>query len=162
MTLFVRTASVIACIGALAASHAGAQELDRFTIHQDLPVLGHVDVGAPGRSHGDILAFEAALTGEDGSTGTLSGILITVDLPGDGEDVFEDRLGQLVFDFGEGSKILAAGDSVYAEDKHEMSADQPQIRAVIGGTGRYIGARGQLTTTRNGDGSYEHEFELIQ
>lgn len=38
----------------------------------------------------------------------------------------------------------------------------PQIRAVIGGTGDYMGARGQLTTTRNEDGTYEHLIELMK
>jgi alpha-D-ribose 1-methylphosphonate 5-triphosphate synthase subunit PhnG len=36
-----------------------------------------------------------------------------------------------------------------------------QVRAVIGGTGDYIGATGQITTTRNDDGSYDHVVELI-
>ena len=28
------------------------------------------------------------------------------------------------------------------------------VRAILGGTGRYMGARGQLTSTRNADGTY--------
>ena len=42
-----------------------------------------------------------------------------------------------------------------------MAANTEQVRAVIGGTGTYIGARGQVTTVRNDDGSYEHSFELL-
>ena len=42
-----------------------------------------------------------------------------------------------------------------------MSADLPQLRAVAGGTGDFIGARGQVMTTRNADDTYRDEFTLI-
>jgi hypothetical protein len=45
--------------------------------------------------------------------------------------------------------------------EHEISADAPQRRAVIVGTGIYIDARGQITTTRNTDGSHGHMSDLI-
>ncbi|MCP4382221.1 MAG: dirigent protein, partial [Hyphomicrobiales bacterium] len=57
--------------------------------------------------------------------------------------------------------LVVAGESVYAREATEMDADRPQIRAVVGGTGRFLGARGQVTTTRNADGTYEHVFELL-
>jgi hypothetical protein len=44
---------------------------------------------------------------------------------------------------------------------HEISADAPQRRAVIVGTGIYSGARGQITTTRNTEGSHGPMFDLI-
>lgn len=165
MSLFSKAPTVVVAgvIGAfLAWSPANAQKHTLFNVHQDAPAITQVDLGDPGRSHGDMLAFEAGLTAEDGTNGTLSGVLITIDLPGDGDDLFEDRIGQLVFAFGSSDGIVVAGESIYAETTAEMNADQPQIRAVIGGTGRFIGARGQVTTSRNKDGSYEHTFELIE
>ena len=42
-----------------------------------------------------------------------------------------------------------------------MTIDLPQVRAVVGGTGHYIGARGQMLTTRRGQGHYEHNITLI-
>ena len=145
----------------LASSPASAKDHILFKIRQDAPHLTQVDLGDKGASHGDMLAFEAGLTAEDGTKGMLSGVLITVDLP-DGDDLFEDRIGQLVFTLGSGDTIVVAGVSNYTEATAEMNAGQPQIRAVIGGTGRYLGARGQVTTSRNADGSYEHAFELIE
>jgi hypothetical protein len=44
---------------------------------------------------------------------------------------------------------------------HEILADAPQRRAVIVGTGIYSDARGQITTTRNTDGSHRPMFDLI-
>jgi hypothetical protein len=57
--------------------------------------------------------------------------------------------------------IVVSGASVYPEQSVEMAINNPQVRAVIGGTGDFIGARGQVTTVRNEDGSYEHSFEIL-
>ena len=109
-----------------------------------------------------MLAFEADITADDGTAGTLRGILITVDLPDAEGDPFEDRIGQLVFDLGAGNSLVVAGASVYAGSTTEMkSTNEPQLRAVVGGTGKFLGARGQVTTTRDPDGTYEHRFELL-
>lgn len=165
MSLFAKAPTVVVAgvVSAfLAWSPANAQQHTLFNVYQDPPAITRVDLGHPGHSHGDMLAFEAGLTAEDGTKGTLHGILITVDLPGDGDDVHEDRIGQLVFALGASDGIVVAGGSIYAETTAEMNADQPQVRAVIGGTGRYLGARGQVTTSRHEDGSYEHAFELIE
>lgn len=140
---------------------ASAGEPMVLNIHQDAPILATIDIGNPGSSHGDMLAFEAAVTTENGTKGTLSGILITIDLPEGSEDVFEDRIGQLVFNLGASDSIVVAGKSIYAEEESEMNTNHPQLRAVIGGTGQFIGARGQVTTIRNSDGTYEHSFQLL-
>lgn len=146
---------------ALPGSRANADELKTFAIEQDVPVLAVVDVGTVGRSHADMLAFEAAIVADDGTKGTLTGVLITVDLPIGPGDIQEDRIGQLVFDLGAGDSIVVVGASVYAETATEMDVDLPQVRAVVGGTGRFLGARGQVTTVRHDDGTYEHAFELL-
>ena len=43
-----------------------------------------------------------------------------------------------------------------------MATHNAQVRAVIGGTGRFLGARGQVTTIRAEDGHYDHTFELVE
>ena len=153
---------VAACMIGLAIGGRGAEAAVRkFVMEQQAPVLDTIDLRDAGHTNGDMLAFEASVTADDGTAGTLRGILITVDLPDDAGDVFEDRIGQLVFDLGGGNSIVVAGASVYAKATTEMKAEQSQIRAVVGGTGTFLGARGQVTTTRNSDGTYEHRFELM-
>ena len=102
-----------------------------------------------------MLAFEAAVSGDNGIKGTMQGLLVTVDIA-EGDDQFEDRTGQIYFDFGNGNSLVVAGHSTYKGNGQEMEASVPQLRAVIGGTGDYIGSTGQITTTRNADGSYDH------
>lgn len=159
----IRWAALLAAVswGLTLYMPAIAADSTEFKVHQELPALADVDVGKKGKSHGDMLAFEASISTEGGEEGVLTGILITVDLPDDQGDVFEDRIGNLVFEFGDGDSIVVAGPSDYAPNAAEMNANHPQVRAVIGGTGKYIGARGQVTTIRNEDGTYDHAFKLI-
>lgn len=157
-----RTLPFLAVLALAAVSSASlAAERQTFSIHQDPPDLNAVDLAIDGASHGDMLAFEAPITHDDGTAGTLRGILITVDLPGPGGEVDEDRIGQLQFDLGGGNSLVVAGGSVYPAASAEMAAGNAQVRAVIGGTGTFIGARGQVTTVRDADGSYDHKFELV-
>ena len=154
----LRTLTTIALIAAAASAQA-AEEKRTLKLHQDKPVLSQLDLGTSGTSHGDMLAFEATVHGENGLTGTMVGLLITVDIA-EGSDTFEDRTGQVYVDLGGGNTLVVAGRSVYKDNSQEMEAGAAQVRAVIGGTGEYMGAAGQMTTTRNADGSYDHVVEL--
>lgn len=148
----------IAC--ALALTGAAAHAKETFHIVQEKPELVHIDLGKDGASHGDMLAFQAGFTTEDGKKGIMSGIITTVDIPKkDGE--FFDRVGNIVLDFGSTDSLVVAGNSVYAVSAGEMVVDAPQVRAITGGTGRFIGARGQITTTRRDAGHYDHKIELV-
>lgn len=133
-----------------------------LVLNQQAPSLRPIDGGAVGPSTGDILLFEAPLTGEHGESGTLTGFLVTADTP-DQEtgDLDADRLGELSYDLGNGNTLVAIGHTVYRSENVEMTASLPQLRVVAGGTGSFIGARGQVTTTRVADGTYRHEFTLI-
>ena len=75
----------------------------------------------------------------------------------------EKRATLLCFTFSGGQdQIIAFGAGDYPSTAAEFNADQPVVRAVLGGTGKYIGARGQLTGTRNTDGSYTQVFTLLK
>lgn len=142
------------------AGLAGAEEGASFIVRQEAPNLRPMDRGPMGRSHGDALAFSAPVRTDDGRTGTLHGLLITVEVRGPGAEG-ETRVGQLILDFGDGDSIVIAGTSVYGDTEVEMEVGRPQVRAVIGGTGAHIGARGEMTTVRLEDGSYTHTLTLL-
>ena len=134
-----------------------AGERKTIKLHQDPPTLAQVDLGAAGPSHGDMMAFGAKLQGENGRQATLHGLLITVE-PAESQ---EQRLGQLFIDFGDGNSIVIAGKRQFPRGQKEISAGKEQLYAIIGGTGDFIGARGQLATMRNADGSYDHVITLL-
>lgn len=158
MKVLFRFVSAV-CLSLTLASVAHA--VQTFSITQGAPAIQHVDIGAPGASHGDLLAFEAPFTTKDGKKGTMSGLITTVSLPTGGGDVFLDRIGTIVLDFGGIDSLVITGKSLYGTGQGEMKDNAPQVRAVTGGTGRFIGARGQMSTTRNASGSYEHVIKLI-
>jgi hypothetical protein len=159
MRTFLTALLLVACAAAGLSTPAMADKRT-FRLHQDKPVLSQLDLGTASTTHGDMLAFEAAVSGDNGIKGTMQGLLVTVDIA-EGDDQFEDRTGQIYFDFGDGNSLVVAGHSTYKGNSQEMEASVPQLRAVIGGTGDYIGSNGQITTTRNADGSYDHVVELL-
>lgn len=150
--------AALALVGLVAAPASADQT---FSILQELPIITHVDIGAQGSSHGDVMAFEAAFTAEDGASGEMHGIIITVSIPSGENDPFLDRIAQIVVNFGDANTLVIAGTATYPTEQAEMVPDSPHVRAVIGGTGRFIGARGQMVTTRRAAGHYEHAFTLV-
>jgi len=73
----------------------------------------------------------------------------------------EERVGHVNYDFSNGDSLVVTGAHGINGPDLQMSEGKPQRRAVIGGTGQFIGARGQVTTTRIATGQYEHVFELV-
>jgi hypothetical protein len=153
--------ATLLAVGLAGSVTAATDDSATFTIAQDVPTLTVVAIDESAASHGDLLIFEATITHEDGREGILRGSLLTVDLPDEAGDSLEDRIGQLVFDLGEGDSLVVAGTSVYEREADEMMPGAAQIRAVVGGTGRYVGARGEVATVRNEDGTYDHAFTLL-
>ena len=75
----------------------------------------------------------------------------------------ERRATLLFFTFAQGKdQIIALGAADYTASAPEFEAGQPVVRPVLGGTGKYIGARGQVTSTRSDDGSYTQVFTLLK
>jgi hypothetical protein len=75
----------------------------------------------------------------------------------------ETRATVLFFTFGNHQdQIVALGATDYPPTAGEFDAGQPALRAILGGTGKYMGARGQLASTRNADGSYTQVFTLLK
>lgn len=154
---------------ALAGCSSSSSSSSEIVLIQDAPALTTIEVSdgpetSGGASHGDILAFEAPVSRDGEVVGDLSGILTTVDIPlegSDGREVFEERIGTLVFRFSDTDSIVVNGSSVYPAGEDEMAPGTPQIRAVLGGTGSYVGVDGEVSTVRNDDGTYTHTLTLL-
>jgi hypothetical protein len=75
----------------------------------------------------------------------------------------EKRATLLFFTFTDRQdQIIALGVHDYSPTAAEFSAGKSVLRAILGGTGKYIGARGQLTSTRNADGTYTQVFAFLK
>ena len=127
---------------------------------QDAPAIENIQPGS-GRP-GQTAYFEAGLARSGKPYGELHGTTVIDDVTPDGSGV-ETRLRTLVFDLPDG-QVVAMGTSNY---DLPLVANVPVVRstatiAIVGGTETYAAARGQVTTVRRTDGTYEHVLMLLK
>jgi len=135
-----------------------------LTFSQEKPLLTNVNLGDTAHGHGDGMAFEAVLKDTTGTAvGEVLGWLVTVDIV-DGDSAnpvyITDRVGTMVIKFDDENKIIASGGTSYNKGEQVMKLGIEQKRAVVGGTGKYKGVKGEVTTTRNEDGTYKHVLDV--
>ena len=138
---------------------------ETLTVYQDAPKMKLLDLGEPGNSPGDVYHFSAPLRSSAGGqiTGEVFGSKTLIKLATDADPDVEKRGTLLFFTFGAGQdQIVVFGISNYSPTAGEFAAVQPVVRPVLGGTGKYMGARGQIISTRNADDSYTQVFTLLK
>ena len=138
---------------------------ETFTVYEDAPTLKLLDLGPPGNSPGDVYHFFAPLHSSPGGpiTGEVFGSKTLIKMATDANPNLETRATVLFFTFtNRQDQIVALGARDYPPTAGEFDAGQPVVRAILGGTGKYMGARGQLASTRNADGSYTQVFTLLK
>lgn len=163
--LLLASAMSVAFAGASLAAGSSSNQTDRrpiiktITLVQAPPVLKAVD--QPEQPPGTLVVYRAELMNLKGvKQGYLAGSIFTVDLQNDNpSDQLRER--SLNFQLPKGT-ILARGISSYPPNDRELRPNAPVVIAVIGGTGVYIGASGEVTTTRLTDGSYRQVITLVE
>jgi hypothetical protein len=135
-----------------------------LTFTQDKPFLTHLNLGDTAHGHGDGMAFEAVLKDTTGTAvGEVLGWMVTADIvDGDSANLVHitERIGTMVLKFDDENKIIAAGGTSYQKGEQVMKLGIEQKRAVVGGTGKYRGIKGEVTTSRNEDGTYKHVLDV--
>lgn len=67
----------------------------------------------------------------------------------------------MIFNLGGEDSLMVQGQTIVVPADHaQMPIDKPEVRSIIGGTGKYRYARGQLISTRNKDGSYTQVLDF--
>jgi hypothetical protein len=138
---------------------------EQIIFYQDPPNLTAVDVPPLDKSHGDAYYFNASLRSEkDGPViGELFGIKTVDKLSSLRTTGSEQRLTSLIFTFNNKTdQIVVAGVVDYPAQEGQFMLNEPVVRAVLGGTGKFMGVRGQVVSTRNNDSSYNHVFTLLR
>ena len=130
-----------------------------ITLTQAVPAILH-DEGNAGSARGDTTFFEANLKKGGQAFGTVSGVITTHDIAG-GEADYEIRLRQITFNLPDG-QIIAMGTSTYptGPDFIPLEVGASTTIAIVGGTGEYFGATGELVSTRSADGTYSQVIRL--
>jgi len=154
LTLWVASFTIFA-----GATGAASSATTTLTLLQAKPKL--VQVNSATAQDGLLEFFSGDLTTTSGKdAGVLAGMILIVDVNDGPRGDHEARQRTLTFDTPDG-QIQAAGLSYYPYKELEFALGKPFVIAVVGGTGTFMGARGQLQTTRLADGSYEHVFTFV-
>lgn len=163
LTLLLALASVFGISQVASGSDHGRRYEKVITVLHgptDASNSQQIDLGAPGHSVGDMLTVYIPFTAGK-QAGHLTGSLTTVavDKPSVGQDV---RTSNLVFVFGaEANQIVVGGQAVYEISQPTLSIGVVTIRPIVGGSGKYNGARGYVESTHLADNTWTHVIHLI-
>ena len=117
-----------------------------------------IDLGAPGPSAGDFLSYYLPLTSSKDSyiTGTL-----TVTASNQPTTGIEVRIADLTFSIGNQSdQLVIGGSAVYDTLSSTLAIGVKTIRPVLGGSGKFAGARGFAESVQRQDGTWSHTFYI--
>lgn len=134
----------------------------KIALIQAPPVISHDEDEDPTSGRGDFTFFDASLSREGKPFGSLTGTIETHDIV-TGSENLEVRFRTLVFELPKG-QLVAQGTSSYTTgpDFVPLNINDPVVIAVTGGTGAYMGATGEVRTTRRADGTYRQVITLLR
>lgn len=158
-TLATLLATGLAGAALLAPGAAAGAGPVTIAIEAGAPEVVFHDLAGDGWSAGDVVTYTGAFVADDGRSGRVSGELHAVAMPGD-DSVAHHHAGLGLFDFGDGDSIVVAGASPMADPEGAVAAGAETVGAIVGGTGAYVGARGEIRTTGTADGSVRHLLSL--
>lgn len=152
--------TLIAALGFLAApavqAAAPAKQTTITVYHEAV-----VPTAVLGSGLGTVRTFfiPIAVNGKAANDQYLVGTLTTVAQGFAGSQ--EIRASNLSFVFGDEADQLAVGGiSYYPTDSATLSAGTRTVRPVVGGSGRFDGARGQVISTNLGANGWTHVFKI--
>ncbi len=131
-----------------------------MTVYSKPPVILQTEAQKRDAGVNSVVGWHAALDDAEGSDattiGTCNGTIQVTRLEKD----TEHRMTMIGFNWKESDDSLVAGGSqTYPSSPTETAT--PIIRGILGGTGRFISARGQVVSTRLPSGWYQHHIWLI-
>jgi hypothetical protein len=142
------------------ASAAHAQRTITVT-HPEVSKPTLIDLGTPGESVGDQRLWHFKAVTSDGIAVRTDWIMTTTGINTADKGV-ESRITTGVFTFGDGTdnQILLQGVAFYPGEGATLKLSSRTLRAVVGGTGKYAGARGWVESLHRPDGTWAHIFHL--
>ncbi|MDG2083398.1 MAG: hypothetical protein P8K66_00400, partial [Planctomycetota bacterium] len=135
-----------------------------LVVYNSPPSIEHFSLGDTDRAHGEIVSWHAGLHDAEGEGSTRLGhcngtMQVTLDNYGPENDR-EHRMTMIELDWEDSNDSLLISGSHPYKSGH-LETDTPIIRAIVGGTGEYRGARGEMTSEKLASGWYRHEIWLV-
>jgi hypothetical protein len=137
------------------ASSSRTQTVHIQTIN---PSTRTLDFPPTGKSPGDVYVFSATIVSSNGRTvvGRLRGTQTEIKL----ENGMETVQGMLTYELGAGNELVVGGISEYPQKGTGLLKGKRYVRPVLGGSGKYAGARGQVFSKQLTGGRYDQVFQL--
>jgi hypothetical protein len=152
-------AVVVAGLGSASASNGSSGRISTLRVITLKPHTETLDFPPRGKSPGDVYVFDATVVKTNGRTviGSLRGTQTDIKI----EHGMETVQGMLTYQLGSGSTIVVGGLSANPlNGSGFLVKSRTFTRAVLGGTGRYAGARGTVMTKRLSSTHYLQVFRL--
>jgi len=132
-----------------------------LVIEQDISNLTVTNINNTGATY----FFDAVLRNEDKTfiLGNLAGLATTVDVTLEDTTQDQDRYREIAYNMNDG-QLMVLSAAIYSPSTSVNSADFSNSVApgiIVGGTGKYTGARGSHTTKKKSDGTFTHTFHFI-
>lgn len=150
---------VVAAAVVTGFASATASRIHTLRVVTVKPHTKTLDFPPLGKSPGDVYVFDATVATANGRRviGRLRGTQTDIKL----ERGVETVQGMLTYELGSGNEIVVGGLSANPlSSTGFLVRGKSFVRAVLGGTGRYAGAKGTLTTTRLTSTRYLQVFRL--
>jgi hypothetical protein len=144
-----------ACAGAAPKQHTLKFFSERFAPEKYL----REDIGPPDRSVGDRFSASKDIFDESGKkVGQLDIVSVHTDPADEPDEVHEQSLTILVLSLEDGSTIVSLGLRLSEPGEAPPKPDVVNEQAIVGGTGKYVGASGVWTVQRAADGTHTYTF----
>jgi hypothetical protein len=152
---------VIAAVVLTGAVSGSASSGDQQTVHlisSKPQPLTYLDFPPKGKSPGDLYVFSGTLYAANGRTviGRVRGTQTDIKI----EHGMETVQGMLTYELGTGNQLVVGGLSEYPRKGTGLLTGRTFVRPVLGGSGRFAGATGQVFSKQLPNGRYDQVFKL--
>ncbi len=129
--------------------------------HGPTPAPTILDMGQEGDSVGDVRIWRFSAKSSNNKDVMMDWLMTTTGYAAHTTEL-ESRVTLSVVSFDDKGKdtIQLQGVGLYPITGSTLKTEDTLERAVIGGTGKYVGASGAVTSTHLADGSWRHVFHL--
>lgn len=159
-TVVLTAAAVVAAVWAVAgfASGASVQKIQTVHVITGTQHLETLDFPPVGKSPGDVYVFDAPVLSPKANhvIGRIRGTQTAIKL----EHGVLTVQGMITYELGAGNEIIIGGLGSYPLSGVGLVKGKAFVRAVLGGTGKYAGATGTVTSKQIGPGRYDQVFRL--
>jgi hypothetical protein len=148
---------------ALLASCQSSSKWETMKLYNGTPSITVINLGDSTHGHGDGTAYEGELMDSTGKViGEYISWYVTVDMEKSDSMTskqFSEKILTIVLNLGPDDEIIIQGGAFHLIDDHMIKQNVPaRKRAIVGGTGKYRGIRGEVVPYRKEDGTYVHEL----